>query len=439
MVVAEAGGRRPQDVAVCVQRVDDGGQDCQEDGVFRRIAAWIQQVALSVGDAPVVMLAGTVDARERLFMEQADQPVAVRRLPQDFHDQHVVVNGQVQILEDRRQFELRGSHFVMTRFSGNAEAPQRFFNVRHERQNARRDAAEIVVFQLLMLRGRRAVQRTARLQQVRPLQVEFLVNQEIFLFDAQRDLHRLLRLSKAFHQTDNRFFQNLRGAQERRLFVQDFTCVGTENRRDAKRAAVGVPFDEGRACGIPRRVAARLERAAQTARRETGGVRFADSQRLARKLENGLAVREVQEGVMLFGRAARQRLEPVRVVGGATGDGPFLHGRCDFVRDVGIQRLHAVDRRHELLEGRFRQMLGHFFDVEHILRKIIQHLRPLRFRRNGAAVGYLAYCVKSLLHGSVPFLMSSFDLFNCFQMDIGIIAINVPSLSTVPQNADFFL
>ena len=106
---------------------------------------------------------------------------------------------------------------------------------------------------------------------------------------------------------------------------------------------------------------------------------------------------------MLFRRAARQRLEPVRIVGGATGDGPFLHRRRDFIRDVRIKRLHAVDGRHQLLVGGFWQMLRHFRDVEHIFRKVIQNLRTLRFGRSCATVRNLANGIKSLLHGSVPF------------------------------------
>ena len=237
-----------------------------------------------------------------------------------------------------------------------------------------------------MLRGRRTIQRTARLQQVRPLQVEFLVDQEVLLFDTQRDFHRLLRLAEAFHQPDDRFFQYLCGPQQRRLLVEDFARVGAENRRDAERSAVVMAFDEGGARRIPRRVAARLERAAQAARREAGRVRFADRQRLAGEFENRLAVGEVQEGVVLLRRSARQRLEPVGVMRRAAGDGPFLHGRGDFIRDVRIQRLHAVDGRHELLVGVLRQMLRHFRDVEHILREVVQDLRPLRLRRACVAI-----------------------------------------------------
>ena len=178
----------------------------------------------------------------------------------------------------------------MAGLRGNAKAPESFLNIRHEGQNARRDAAEVMVFQLLMLRRRRTVQRAARLQQVRPLQVEFLINKEVFLFDAQRDFHRLFRLTEAFHQADDRLFQNLRGTQQRRLLVQDFARVGAENRWNAKRTAVVMAFDERGARRIPRRVAARFKRAAQTARRETGRIRLTDRQRLARKFENRLAV-----------------------------------------------------------------------------------------------------------------------------------------------------
>ena len=45
---------------------------------------------------------------------------------------------------------------------------------------------------------------------------------------------------------------------------------------------------------------------------------------------------EVKKGIVLFGSASREGLEPVRVVGRTVLDGPVLHGCGDDVGDLRI-------------------------------------------------------------------------------------------------------
>ena len=63
---------------------------------------------------------------------------------------------------------------------------------------------------------------------------------------------------------------------------------------------------------------------------------------------------------MLFGRDARKRLEPVRVMRGAMLDCPRLHRMSDRVRDVEIERLPVFDSLAELLvDIRGKILLSH--------------------------------------------------------------------------------
>ncbi len=52
---------------------------------------------------------------------------------------------------------------------------------------------------------------------------------------------------------------------------------------------------------------------------------------------------------MLFGRDAREGLEPVRVMRGAVLNRPFLHGVGNDVRNFEIERLAVLDGFRELL------------------------------------------------------------------------------------------
>ena len=312
-----------------------------------------------------------------------------------------MVDGQVQLLEDGRQLELRRGDLVVAGLRWNAKAPQLVLGVGHEGQDAGGDAAEVVVLKLLVLRRRRAVEGAAGLQKVRALQVELLVNQEVFLLRAQCHGHRRLLKAKTLHQADDCPLQRLGRTQERGLLVKDLTCVGAEYRGDAEGRTVGMVLDEGGAGGIPGSVATGLEGAAKTAGREAGRVGLANGQGLARKLQNRLALGKLQEGVVLLGSAAGQRLEPVGVVGRTTGNRPLLHRSGNLVRNAGVQGLHAVDGRYQFLVGRLRKVLRHLRVVEDISGKEVQQLRTLRLRRFSATVGNLAHGIESLLHFSV--------------------------------------
>ena len=78
VVVAGEGHRGPEKVLVVVHTFDEGRQKQQELGVLPGGGAGLEQIFARVGgEGPVVVLAGAVDAREGLLMEQAHQSVAV--------------------------------------------------------------------------------------------------------------------------------------------------------------------------------------------------------------------------------------------------------------------------------------------------------------------------------------------------------------------------
>src|SRR6185295_6449780 len=111
-----------------------------------------------------------------------------------------------------------------------------------------------------------------------------------------------------------------------------------------ERLAVHALQDERGARGVPRGVAARFERGAQAARGEARGVRLALDQDLARELVDRRAVgRVADERVVLFGRRTGHRMELVRVVRRALGDGPLLHRARDRVGVRAIELLALLD------------------------------------------------------------------------------------------------
>ena len=156
-------------------------------------------------------------------------------------------------------------------------------------------------------------------------------------------------------------------AQQRRLLVERLAGVGTEERGDTKRGAVGVALDEGRACHVPGRIAARLESAPQPAAREARGVGFAHDQILTGETGQGLPhARGLEEGIVLLGRAPREGLEPVGEVGRAAVHRPLLEGVRHLVGDGRVQRRVVAHGVQQFVGRVFGQVFTHDAFVEDV-------------------------------------------------------------------------
>ena len=109
-----------------------------------------------VAHAPVQVLAGAVDAGERLLVQQAGEAELRRHPPQHLHRHHLVIGGDVGVLEDRRDFVLARRDLVVARLDRDADLVELALDFHHEREHAIGDGAEVVVLHLLALRAARA-------------------------------------------------------------------------------------------------------------------------------------------------------------------------------------------------------------------------------------------------------------------------------------------
>ena len=97
---------------------------------------------------------------------------------------------------------------------------------------------------------------------------------------------------------------------------------------------------------------------------------FAGKQGLAGEAADHLAVHGLEEGVVLFCGEAGQRMEPVRVVGGAAGNGPVLHGVGHGARDGGIEAGAGQDGLLKVHIHIMGQMPAHGVEREHVAAEI---------------------------------------------------------------------
>ena len=215
------------------------------------------------------MLAGAVDAGERLLVQQADQAVLVGRAAHDLHRQHLVIGGQVRVLEDRRDFVLARRDFVVPGLDRHAELEQLRLGVGHAGQHALGDGAEVLVFQFLALGRLGAEERAAGVDEVGPGVEEVLVDEEVFLLGADggedlldaRCCRTACRMRRAW--VDRASIERSSGVfLSRASPVQLRKAVGM-----TRVAPLGPSHDEGGAGRVPGGVAAGLEGGADAAAR----------------------------------------------------------------------------------------------------------------------------------------------------------------------------
>src|SRR5438552_6265671 len=291
-----------------------------------------------------------------------------RNPSQRCHHQLVVVDAEVGLREVRSHLELAGRHLVVTRGDRYGELVKLELRLRDAALDSLRNAAEVVILELLATWWGSADESTPAHHQVWSQPEVSAIDEEVFLLGAQSGenaLHSLV--ADEIEQLDRFLGKDIGAAKKGRHLVERFTVVADENRRDAERAGPGRFDDEDRARRIPRRVAACLPRCAQSAGWKAGCVGLALDQLIAGEGLHWLAVVvKCEKRVMLLGGQASLWLEPVGEVSHASGDRPLLDHLCDDRRDRQIELLSVSDRGGETGENLLRELVAQLADAEGI-------------------------------------------------------------------------
>ena len=107
------------------------------------------------------MLPGTVDAGERLLMQQARHAILFRHATERNADKLLMIGRQVGGFEHRRNFVLRRGDFIVPGLDRNSELEHLALGFEHECQYALRNRAEVMIFEFLSLRRLRSEERAA--------------------------------------------------------------------------------------------------------------------------------------------------------------------------------------------------------------------------------------------------------------------------------------
>ena len=288
---------------------DEGGEAQVLLGGF----SWGMQQHTVVGrERPVVVFTATVDACEGLFVKKQAEAVLACNPLHDRHEQHVMVDGQIGLLVDGSELKLVGCHLVVAGLTGDAQLEGYNLQLAHERCHTCGNGTEVMVLHLLVLRGVVTHERAPSEQEVGTCGVEAFVDEEILLFPAEVGGDLLHRWVEVVTDVGSGHVHGMQGTQQRSLIVEGLACVRNENRGDAER----VVDDEHRTGGVPRRIAAGLEGAADATRGEARRIGLLLNEQLTRELLHHSALAVVlDERVVLLGGAFGEGLEPVGVVG----------------------------------------------------------------------------------------------------------------------------
>ena len=368
VVVAGRGDGSAEQTLVQVDGADDGGAEGQELRVLVRVMARLEQVAdTGTADGPIDVLTGAVDAGEGLLGEEADEAMLGGDAAEQRHREHLVVVRDVGGFVDRSDFVLGRSDFVVAGLDRDPELEALALGFHHARKHAVRDGAEVLVFELLAL-GRLGAEEGATAGVEVGTEVEETgVDQEVLLLGTARGGDEPMLLTEERQHAGGGLVDGSHRAEQRGLLVEGFALPRHEGGRDAERGTVFGVEDVSRRGHVPSRVAAGFEGGAETAVREGGRIRLGLDEGLTRELGEGAVAVGLEEGVVLLGGEAGQRVEDVRVVRRATLEGPILDGGGHDVSGGGVELRAGLDAGLEGLENVLRQALFHLIEGEDIL------------------------------------------------------------------------
>ncbi len=119
--------------------------------VAQIVFTWsVEQDACVCSERPVVVLSRTIDAVERLFVEQATETVLASHLLHQRHNKHIMVNSEVALFIDWCQLKLVWGYFVMACLTRDTQFESLYLKVFHEFSNTLWYSSKIMVIHLLV-------------------------------------------------------------------------------------------------------------------------------------------------------------------------------------------------------------------------------------------------------------------------------------------------
>ena len=166
-----------------IKRVYEESDELQ---ISESVLAGSHKIDSGIGaQTPVVVLAASVHAGKGLFVQKHHESMPACHPVHHIHYLLVLVVGQIHLPIDRSKLKLVRSNFLVPGFQRNAEFVSFHLQFFHKCGNTRRNSAEIVVVQLLVLAGFVSHQRASGNHQIRAGGIDILIYKEILLLPSE--------------------------------------------------------------------------------------------------------------------------------------------------------------------------------------------------------------------------------------------------------------
>merc|ERR1711871_1366768 len=347
VVVARSGDGATDGVAVLVDSIGQSSDErCKVSLALGSLARGVEVLAGVGVEAPVVVLAGTVDASEWLLVPEHHQPVASSDIVGDLHRELVLVVGDVGEREDGGELVLAWGDLVVVDLHGHAHLLALCGDLLHKSFDAGGHWAEVVHVGLLVASRKCTQHGAAAHHEVRAAQVLVAINHEELLLPADVGDHSGgVTVAEVLEEAHGLLVDSLLRAQQGGLVVESSASPGNEGGWNVERVAV----HPARGHAVPGVVCSSGVRRAKATIRERRPVGLVEEQLRAGEAsrhwldDRCVAEVEVDEGVVLHAVEGLDRLatdwgEPVSVVDCAPVHSPLLHCSCELVGSRLVQR-----------------------------------------------------------------------------------------------------
>mmetsp|Transcript_29344 Transcript_29344/g.68354 ORF Transcript_29344/g.68354 Transcript_29344/m.68354 type:complete len:606 (-) Transcript_29344:53-1870(-) len=191
--------------------------------------------SITSGNGPVVVLSGSIDFIERLFLEKSGKVVLCSHFFNDLHDHQILVNlGSVGSVE-RSKFKLVRSNLTMACLQRDTHAPALILDFLHASKGTSGSGkrGHVVITHFLATRSILSNEGTSSQLKIGAAVVVLTFNEEDFLFQTNvGDNSRASVKSEGREESGTMLVNSSIGSEKRCLFIQGSAIVGNKNRRD---------------------------------------------------------------------------------------------------------------------------------------------------------------------------------------------------------------
>ena len=368
MIVTSTGNRNSEQILIFINRFNNCTQEQKELSITCRSSTRVKQIFSSIcRNRPVVVFTTSVYTSKRFFMQKTNHTMFSSNFSHHFHSQLVVITSKICSSENRSQFMLSRSNFVMFSFGKNSKLPQFIIQILHKSLNTRFNHTKIMILKFLTFWSLCTKQSSSSQNQIFTFIINRFINQKIFLFRTNSSFYAgNILISKQMKNTQSLLIDSLHRTEQWSFLIQSFTSIRTESSRNAQSSI----FYKCVRSWIPSSITTSFKSSTQTTTWKRRSIRFTLHKFLSTKFHNNFTFRSWRnKTIMFFSSNSCQRLEPVSKMSSTFFQSPVFHSICNDISYRRVKFFTTFNSPHQLFVSFFRQTSLHHRFIKNVFTK----------------------------------------------------------------------